>query len=93
MKSSKGTNKDSGKQDIASVLIADDHPLFRKGLDDFVTGTGQFKVVADASGGEEALRLIRKLKPDIAILDINMPGMDGLRSPGRLSASTFRLRL
>ncbi len=90
MKSTKATVKDPNKRPTASVLIADDHPLFRKGLRDFVTSTGQYKVVADASGGEEALRLIRKLQPDVAILDINMPGMDGLEVAKRVFGERLR---
>ena len=90
MKSSKGTVSSSNERHLASVLIADDHPLFRKGLQDFVTSTGQYKVIADASGGEEALRLIRKLQPDVAILDINMPGMDGLEVARQVIADRLR---
>jgi two-component system, NarL family, response regulator DegU len=78
MKKSRNTSKDRRESKTASVLIADDHPLFRKGLRDFITGSGRYDVVADAATGEEALVLIRKLKPDVAVLDINMPGMDGL---------------
>lgn len=61
-----------------SVIIADDHPLFRKGLKDFVTSSGEYEVVAESSDGEEALRLIKQLQPAAAILDINMPRLDGI---------------
>ncbi len=60
------------------MIIADDHPLFRKGLRDFISTAGQYEIVAEASNGEEALDVILRFKPDIAILDINMPGLSGL---------------
>ena len=69
---------------LTPVIVADDHPLFRKGLVDLMTGTDRFVVIGEASDGEEALRLIKQLKPEVAILDINMPGMDGLEVAARV---------
>ncbi|WP_411765919.1 response regulator [Winogradskyella sp. A3E31] len=60
-----------------SILIADDHPLILKGLKDYLEEQ-KFNVVASAKNGKEALALIRALKPDIAILDIQMPFYTGL---------------
>jgi DNA-binding NarL/FixJ family response regulator len=65
------------KKDI-SILIADDHPLMRKGLRLSVEEEPDLKVVDEAADGESALALITKLRPDIALLDIEMPKMDGL---------------
>jgi len=63
----------------AKVLIADDHPIFRHGLREIIEQNSKFKIVAEASDGESALRLISELKPDIAVVDIDMPRLDGLR--------------
>jgi DNA-binding NarL/FixJ family response regulator len=60
------------------VLIADDHPIFRRGLRDLVAGHAGFEVVAEVGTGLEALAALRSLRPAIAILDISMPGLDGL---------------
>lgn len=59
------------------LIIADDHPIFRKGLVDLITSTTRFSICGEAENGNTAFELIKKLTPDIAILDINMPGMNG----------------
>ncbi|HET7624134.1 MAG TPA: response regulator transcription factor [Verrucomicrobiae bacterium] len=63
-----------------TVLIADDHPLLRHGLRDVIARNPFFKIVGEASDGEEALQLISCLKPQIAILDIDMPHLNGLET-------------
>jgi two-component system, NarL family, response regulator DegU len=60
------------------VIIADDHPIFRQGLVNVIQGTTQFELAGQAQDGKEALELIERTKPDIAVLDIAMPSMDGL---------------
>jgi DNA-binding NarL/FixJ family response regulator len=64
--------------DEIRILIADDHPLMRKGLRLSVEEDPGLKVVAEASDGEAALSLIKKLHPHVALLDIEMPKLDGL---------------
>jgi DNA-binding NarL/FixJ family response regulator len=64
--------------DQIRILIADDHPIVRKGLRFSVEEDDGLKVVAEASDGEMALALIKKHRPDIAVLDIDMPKLDGL---------------
>jgi DNA-binding NarL/FixJ family response regulator len=64
--------------DEIQVLIADDHPLMRKGLRLSVEEDPGLKVVGEASDGEAALSLIRNLHPHVALLDIEMPKLDGL---------------
>lgn len=66
-----------GARDEIHILIADDHPIFRKGLRQVIESEARLKVVAEADDGAAALELIRQLKPDIAILDIHMPEMSG----------------
>ena len=64
--------------DEIQILIADDHPLMRKGLRLSVEEDPGLRVVGEASDGEAALALIKKLHPHVALLDIEMPKLDGL---------------
>lgn len=66
------------------IVIADDHPLFRGGLRQVIESEVSFKIVGEASDGDTALRLICELIPDVAILDINMPGMGGFEIIGEM---------
>jgi DNA-binding NarL/FixJ family response regulator len=61
-----------------TLLLADDHPLFRDGLRALVARLSGYEVVAETGDGSDALALIRERRPDIAILDIGLPGMSGL---------------
>lgn len=61
-----------------TVLIADDHPIFRTGLRQIIEADGAARVVAEAGTGDEALAAIETLSPDLVVLDIDMPGRDGL---------------
>jgi len=61
-----------------SILIADDHPVFRQGLRQIIETGAALKVVAEAADGETALALIEQLKPDVTLLDVDMPKLDGL---------------
>ena len=65
-------------KDKATIVLADDHPIVRQGFARIIERDGSFSVVAEAGEGREALRLIHELKPDIAVLDIAMPGRNGL---------------
>jgi DNA-binding NarL/FixJ family response regulator len=60
------------------ILIADDHPVFRKGLRQIVEEDSALRVVAEAEDGETALALILQLAPDVALLDVDMPKLDGI---------------
>jgi DNA-binding NarL/FixJ family response regulator len=59
------------------ILIADDHQLIRRGLRDLLTTQSGWEVVGEASNGLDAVEMVVKLKPDIAILDFSMPGLNG----------------
>jgi DNA-binding NarL/FixJ family response regulator len=63
-----------------TLVIADDHPVFRRGLRDIIEENEGFQVVGEASDGDEALRLIAEQNPDIAVLDIDMPRVSGLEA-------------
>lgn len=60
------------------VILADDHAVVRKGICGFLEEPGDITVVAEAANGDEALALIREHRPDVAVLDIQMPGRTGL---------------
>jgi DNA-binding NarL/FixJ family response regulator len=59
------------------ILIADDHPIVRQGLRQVLEAEPSLKIVAEAEDGETALRMVKEIRPDIAILDVNMPKMGG----------------
>ncbi|MBS1796606.1 MAG: response regulator transcription factor [Acidobacteria bacterium] len=59
------------------ILLADDHPIVRDGLRMMIETDADLQIVAEAGDGAEALALLEKLRPDVAVLDIDMPAMDG----------------
>jgi len=66
------------------VLIADDQPLMRTGFKTVLEATGQIRVVAEADDGEEAIALAAEHKPDVILMDIRMPKLDGIEATKRL---------
>jgi DNA-binding NarL/FixJ family response regulator len=64
----------------STVIIVDDHKLFRDGLKFILSETGVADVIAEASNGKEFLQLLEKLKPDLVLMDINMPIMNGIEA-------------
>jgi len=60
------------------LLVVDDHPVFRRGLREIIAENPNFRVIGEASDGEAAMRMISELKPDIAVVDIDMPRLNGL---------------
>jgi len=66
------------RQNKVGIVIADDHPVFRHGLRQIVAAEAGFTVLGEAGDGETALKMIKTLRPAIAILDVAMPGLDGL---------------
>lgn len=70
-----------------TVLLVDDHPFVREGIRSFLSDQPGFQVVAEASNGDEALHLSEKLRPDFVLLDINMPGVNGIEILGNLRRS------
>ena len=66
------------------LVIADDHAVVRQGLKMFLLDDPDFEVVAEAQNGAEALDLARKLKPDVVLMDLLMPVMDGITAIGHI---------
>jgi len=66
------------------VLIVDDHPLFRQGLRQVVEADQRFELVGETGDGNNALELIVEKRPDIAVLDVNLPGLSGLEIARKL---------
>lgn len=66
------------KKQLINIILVDDHKLFRNGMKTLLESVGNYKVIAEASNGEEFLELLDTMTPDIVLLDISMPVMDGL---------------
>jgi DNA-binding NarL/FixJ family response regulator len=60
------------------VVIVDDHAVLRAGLDQLLTGEPDLEVVGKAASGEEAIDLVRAMRPDVVLMDLQMPGIDGV---------------
>lgn len=69
-----------------TIVLADDHPLLRKALRDVLEKEDDFQIVAEAGDGEEAVRLVRDLLPNVVIMDISMPNLDGLAATRQIKA-------
>ena len=70
------------------VLIADDHPIVRAGLASIISAEGDLRVVAEAANGAEAVALFRVHRPDVVLLDLRMPEMDGVEATRALVRET-----
>ncbi|MCA3748922.1 MAG: response regulator transcription factor [Rubrobacter sp.] len=76
-----------------TVLLVDDHQLVRRGVRAFLETQEDIAVVAEAAGGEEALRLAAEHAPDVALMDLIMPGMDGVEATRGLTRVSPRTRV
>lgn len=84
---------DSSLDPIISILIADDHPVMRLGLNHLIQSQPGMEVVGAVGDGAEALQLIAQLKPQLLILDVDMPGMNGLQLMQQLHSAQADLKI
>jgi DNA-binding NarL/FixJ family response regulator len=78
---------------VIGLLIVDDHPVVRDGLRGMFAGDDRFRVVGEAANGVEALTVARAADPDVVLLDLRMPEMDGVTTIGRLREQGSRARV
>lgn len=79
--------------DKIKVVIADDHAVMRVGIRNILTRSNEICVVGEASDGQQAITLIDELKPDVLILDMEMPVMDGVEVARRMQISASPVRI
>src|SRR6516165_9506161 len=79
-----GAGTSSPSKSKIRIVVADDHPIFRDGLCKLLALEEDFEVVAQAQDGRQVLDVLQQHKPDILLLDLKMPGMDGLATLQRL---------
>lgn len=75
------------KSSKTRIMLADDHPLLRQALRDVLEKQSDFEVIAEASDGEEAVELATELVPDVVIMDISMPKLNGLEATKQIKAN------
>jgi len=73
-------------QPAARLLLADDHPLIRQGIHAMLAGEPDLEIIAEAQNGQEALEMCRTLRPDLILMDLRMPEMDGLEATRMIKA-------
>jgi len=80
MKRVRSTNQNPkcDSPDAKRIVIVDDHPLFRKGLEQLIDSDGTFAVCGEAGNASGAMEVIRKLNPDLAMVDLSLPGANGI---------------
>lgn len=79
--------------DTITILIADDHPVFRKGLRALLASMPEVELVGEATSGEEAIRLAEQLQPDVILMDLHMPGGGGLAAIRQIVQTSPHIRI
>ena len=81
------------KSNFIKVLLVDDHQIVRVGFRRLIETTSDIRVLAEAKSGEESYQLVHDLRPDVIIMDINMPGIGGLEAIARLRKRNVKERI
>jgi len=76
-----------------TLLVVDDHPLFRQGVVDALSLESDMRIIGQSAVGDEALELIRTKKPNVAVLDVNLPGMNGQQITHQVSQERIGTRI
>jgi DNA-binding NarL/FixJ family response regulator len=93
MKHARSTNQNPKceEPETKRIVIVDDHPLFRKGLQEMIHSDGSFAICGEAGNAAEAMEVIRKLNPDLAIVDLSLPGANGIELIKNIRAEFSRM--
>jgi DNA-binding NarL/FixJ family response regulator len=76
-----------------TVLIVDDHPLFRKGLKSHIESQSEFEVVGEAGDGKEGIKMAKKLRPDLVVMDLSLPDQSGIDVTRRIRSMLSETRI
>jgi DNA-binding NarL/FixJ family response regulator len=79
--------------DPLRVLIADDHPLFRKGMRTLLNATAETEVIGEATNGQEVVELAATLQPDVILMDLQMPGLNGMEATRQILHQSPHIRI
>lgn len=79
--------------DKIKIIIVDDHPIVRDGLNAVLSTQKDFEVIGEAGNGEEAIKLYQNLKPDVILLDLEMPVIDGLETINKLTVTNPEVKI
>src|SRR5205085_10268881 len=79
--------------DSLRILIADDHPLFRKGMRTLLTATADTEVIGEATTGREVIELADRLQPDVILMDLQMPGGNGIEATRQILHTSPHIRI